>query len=82
MLDKGTSNGKKTFKKYFEEIGLIHNSPKEYSEAKWKFNGNFYCSVLDKSNHKRTRYYRNHKLAKIIEAVIQLNKESELQLSE
>jgi hypothetical protein len=71
---------KKTFKKYFREIGLIHNSLEEYSQAKWKFYGNFYCSVLDESNHRRTRYYRNHKLANILRALIELDKNLDMGL--
>lgn len=64
---------KATFKIYFKEIGLTFDSPEEYSKAKWKFAGKFYCSVLDKANHKRTRCLRNHKLAAIIKAVIEIN---------
>lgn len=64
---------KKTFKKYLREIALTHNSPEEYSEARWKFAGKFYCCVLNTSNHKRTRYLRNHNLARIIKAVLKID---------
>ncbi len=64
---------KTTFKKYFEEVGYKHNSPKEFSLAKWKYPSRFYCSVLEESNNHRTIYYRNHKLARIIEGVLAID---------
>jgi hypothetical protein len=64
---------KATFKKYFKEIGLTHNSPEEYSKAKWKFGGRLCCCVLDKSNHKRTKYYINPTWAKVIKAVLAID---------
>jgi hypothetical protein len=64
---------KSTFKKYFKEIGICHNSPEDYSSARWKFFGRFYCSVYDEFNHKRTKYYRNNKLAGLIEAVLNID---------
>lgn len=64
---------KTTFKKYLKEIALTHNSPEEYSKARWKFSGKFYCCVLDEANHKRTRHLRNHKLARIIKAVLEID---------
>jgi hypothetical protein len=64
---------KATFKRYFKEIGLTHNSPEEYAKAKWKFGGKPCCCVLDTSNHKRTKYHINLTWAKVIKAVLAID---------
>ena len=48
-------------KKAFNEIGVHYKSREEYEQAKNKFQGKYYCSVYDASNHHRTFYYRNDK---------------------
>ncbi|HEX8195558.1 MAG TPA: hypothetical protein VF571_05045 [Pyrinomonadaceae bacterium] len=49
-------------KKTFLKIGVHHKSRQKYEQAPDKFQGKYYCSVYDASDHHRTFYYRNHDL--------------------
>ncbi len=79
------SISKKTFKAAFKTIGVIYKSVAEYEQAGAdKFEGKFYCAVVNLSNHGRTFYSRNDELIEALSKNLSTvkNLENELALSE
>lgn len=51
------------FRSAWQKIGVTYNSKSEFQQQQGdKFQGKFYCAYIDRKDHNKTYYFRNHKL--------------------
>ncbi|EAY26050.1 hypothetical protein [Microscilla marina] len=51
------------FRSAWQKIGVTYNSKSEFQQFKGDtFQGKFYCAYIDRKDHNKTYYFRNHKL--------------------